>query len=72
MIYPNPLTEGRTVVVVHAGVSHRGTWLSAWLPRWLPDLVVYDEGIAVQRGGRLMDERKPLWGGFFDRGWAPR
>ena len=70
-IYPNPKAPDR-YVVVHGGVGRRGTWLSAWLPRWLPDFVVYDEGIAVQRGGRLLDRRRPLAGGNFDRQWQLR
>ena len=68
-IYPNPLTDGRTYVKVHAGVTQRGTWLSGYLPRWGPDYLIYDEGISVQRFGRLMDKRLPLAGGFFDRNW---
>ncbi|HIA02371.1 MAG TPA: hypothetical protein EYN66_10745 [Myxococcales bacterium] len=67
-IYPNPLAPHR-YILVQAGVTGRGTWLSAWLPRWLPDFVVYDNGVSVQRGGRLMDKRKPLWAGYFDRSW---
>ena len=69
-IYPNPLSPER-YVLVHAGVTRRGTWLSAWFPRWVPDFLVYDEGIGAQRGGRLMDGRKVLAGGYFDRSWKP-
>jgi hypothetical protein len=68
-VYPNPMTQGRTYVKVHAGVRSRGTWLSGYLPRWGPDYLIYDEGIAVQRFGRLMDRRRPLAGGYFDRRW---
>jgi hypothetical protein len=67
-IFPNPLSPNH-YLLVHAGVKARGTWLSAWLPRWLPDFVVYDDGISVQRGGRLMDKRKPLFAGYFSRRW---
>ena len=68
-IYPNPMTAGQTYVKVHAGVTWRGTWLSGYLPRWGPDFLIYDEAIAVQRFGRLMDRRKPLLGGYFNRNW---
>jgi len=70
-IYPNPKAPNK-YILVHAGVTERGTWLSAWLPRWLPDFMVYDDAVSVQRGGRLMDKRKPLAAGYFDREWKIR
>lgn len=69
-IHPNPLAPDR-YVVVHAGVTYRGTALSRWLPRWVPDFLIYDERISVQRGGRLMDKRPTLAGGYFDAVWRP-
>ncbi len=67
-IYPNPRAPDRLVLVL-AGVTSRGTWLASWLPRWLPDWVVYDEGIAVQRGGYVFDRRRPRDAGNFDARW---
>ena len=68
-IAPNPLAPGK-YVLVRTGTGRRGVWLSGWLPEWLPDYVVYDEGIAGQRGGYLMDQRRPLEAGYFSESWS--
>jgi predicted esterase len=67
-IAPNP-RDPAEYVVVHAGVSRRGTLASRHLPELAPDYLVYDDGIAVARGGLLLGDRKVLAGGFFDDTW---
>lgn len=53
-------------VVVHAGVSARGTLLSRNLPRLAPDFLVYDERLAARRGELLLAGRPVLAGGLWD------
>ena len=70
-IAPDPDRPGR-YVLVKAGTTWQGTLLSRHLPLFLPDYVVFDERVARQTGGRLMDRRPALDGGFFDEEWRVR
>ncbi len=63
------LRTGSRYVVVHAGTSPRAVLAARFLPRYLPDYVVYDAGLAVKRGGLLMDGRPVRAAGFFDESW---
>lgn len=67
-VAPNPDAPDR-MVVVRTGTGRRGVWLSSFLPDLLPDFVVFDEGVAVERGGYLMGPRRPLVAGNFDTMW---
>jgi hypothetical protein len=67
-IHPHPRNT-QEYVVVHAGASVEGTLASRHLPRFMPDFLVYDKRMTVQRGGRLLDQRSVLEGGFFDVEW---
>ena len=67
-IHPSPV-DPNEYVVVHAGVSSRGTLASRHLPQLAPDFLVYDGRITVQRGELLLDKRQVLAGGFFDDDW---
>ncbi len=61
--------RGSRYVVVHAGTSPRAVLAARFLPRYLPDYVVYDAGLAVRRGGLLMDGRPVRAAGFFGEDW---
>jgi len=78
MVYPRPLAfhgEGLSqranagYVAVYAGLTPEATLSARMLPRYLPDWVVFDAGLAVERGGLLMDLRKPRGAGFFSEAW---
>lgn len=77
LIFPGPETftkEGASrrserYVVVHAGTTPRAALAVRFLPRYLPDYVVYDAGLAIKRGGLLMDGRPVKAAGFFDESW---
>ena len=70
-VFPNPENPS-AYVLVKAGVTWRGTLLSRNLPWFLPDFVVFDARVSAQTGGRLMDRRPYLEGGFFDDFWQVR
>ncbi len=66
----DPVRRGsQRYVVLLAGLSARATLSARMLPRYLPDFVVFDEPSMKQRGGLLMDQRKPLLAGFFSESW---
>jgi hypothetical protein len=56
-------------VVVHAGLSPKGTLAARFLPRYLPDWVVYDVGLVTMSGGLLFESRPVRGGGFFGERW---
>jgi hypothetical protein len=56
-------------VVVHGASSARSALAIRSLPRFLPDYVVYDERIAIQKGGLLFDRRPVRAAGFFSEHW---
>ncbi|EYF07741.1 Hypothetical protein CAP_8242 [Chondromyces apiculatus DSM 436] len=68
LIWPHP-RDPAEYLVVHAGVTFRGTLYSRHLPRLVPDFVVYDARITTQKGEMLMDLRPALDGGFFGEAW---
>jgi hypothetical protein len=69
-IYPNPLNAKR-YVVVHTGVSLEALFYTAHLPGILPDYIIYDGPTWAWKRGRLLDDRKVLAAGFFDKKWQP-
>lgn len=69
LIYPHP-EDAEQYVVLHGGVTFRGTLYSRHLPRLAPDFLIYDAGINNARGGELLDDRTVLEGGFFDDDWG--
>ncbi|WP_218920028.1 alpha/beta hydrolase-fold protein [Chondromyces crocatus] len=68
LIWPHP-RDAAEYLVLHAGVTFRGTAYSRFLPRLAPDFVVYDARITAQKGDLLMDRRPALDGGFFGEAW---
>ena len=68
LIWPHP-RDPAEYLVLHAGVTFRGTLYSRHLPRLVPDYVVYDARITAQKGELLMDRRVALDGGFFGERW---
>lgn len=68
LIWPHP-RDPAEYLVLHAGVTFRGTLYSRHLPRLAPDFLVYDARITAQRGELLMDRRAALDGGFFGEAW---
>ena len=67
-ILPNP-DDAAFSVVVHAGVGAPGTLGARYLPEILPDFVVYDRGIRVAAGDKLLGPRPVRQAGFFDEDW---
>jgi hypothetical protein len=70
LVHPDPAAPGRLVLVV-AGTDLRGALLARHLPDLAPDWLVYDERVAAQRHGFVLDRRRVLGGGFFGPRWAP-
>jgi len=68
VIVPRPDADGH-YLVLHAGVDAEGTLSSRYLPELTPDLLVYDAGIRVMYGDRILGPRRVLHGGFFDGEW---
>jgi dienelactone hydrolase len=56
-------------VAIYAGLTAEATLSARMLPRYLPDWVVFDSSFAVERGGLLMDARRPRAAGFFSETW---
>jgi len=67
-IHPNPLNPAR-YVLVFTGSSREALFYADHLPELLPDWIVYDASSWPTKGGTILDGRKVLAGGFFDREW---
>jgi predicted esterase len=68
LIYPNPISPDR-YVLVSAGVhAHAARWAN-WLPLWVPDYIVYDQRTVAPRWGKMLAGRPAIEAGTFDRDW---
>ena len=69
-IYPNPLAEGR-YVIVQAGLTGDAVIAGNNLPDFVPDWIVYDQASTRERP-RLISGRTAPAMGFFDDAWHVR